>query len=135
MSKEHTRSRKPPVIREIGMIFKTPIGSDAFSTASAAMDNPQNSKSKESWIWRAPVPATGCLNPGIDVEPEPKTGLICDTFGRLKRLKNSATRSRRFAPPNGKYLRTRKSIVKSAGVLREFLPRASGLAESGKAWL
>ena len=24
----------------------------------------QNSKSKENWIWRAPVPAIGCLNPG-----------------------------------------------------------------------
>jgi hypothetical protein len=51
----------------------------------------QNSKSKENWIWRAPVPAIGCLNPGIGIKPEPKTGLIWETFARLNRLKNSAT--------------------------------------------
>jgi len=95
----------------------------------------QNSKSKENWIWRAPVPAMGCLNPVIGIGPEPNTELIWDTFVRLNRLKNSATRSRRFAPPNGKYLSTRKSAVNSVGVSREFLPRVSGLAESGKAWL
>src|SRR5258708_10099256 len=93
----------------------------------------QNSKSKENWIWRAPVPAIGCLNPGIEVKPEPNTGLIWETFALLNRLKNSATTSTRFDPPNGKYFRTRKSIVANAGVLREFLPRPSGLAERGKA--
>src|SRR6267378_1555506 len=95
----------------------------------------QNSKSKENWICRGPVPTRGCLNPGMGVKPVPNTELICDTFKRLNRLKDSATRSRRFAPPNGKYLSTRKSTVNSVGVSREFLPRVSGLAESGKAWL
>src|SRR6266481_6966907 len=89
----------------------------------------QNSKSKENWIWRAPVPAMGCLNPAMGVKPEPKTGLIWDTLARLNKLKNSATTSRRFFPPNGKYLRARKSTVNSAGVVREFLPKSSGLAE------
>ncbi|PYT70234.1 MAG: hypothetical protein DMG39_16235 [Acidobacteria bacterium] len=42
------------------------------------------------------------------------------------------TTSWRFTRPNGKYLRTRKSIVASADVFREFLPRPSGLAERGK---
>src|SRR6266705_3124908 len=93
----------------------------------------QNSKSKENWIWRAPVPAIGCLNPGIGVNPEPNTGLICETFALLNRLKNSATTSSRFTPPNGKYFRTRKSIVASVDVFREFLPSPNGLAERGKA--
>jgi len=61
----------------------------------------QNSTSNENWICRAPVPAIGCRNPGIGVEPEPKTALIWETLARLNRLKNSAARSRRFAPPNG----------------------------------
>ena len=47
----------------------------------------QNSKSKENRIWRAPVPAIGCLNPGIGVRSEPKTGLIWDTFALLNKLK------------------------------------------------
>src|SRR3981189_799743 len=115
------------------MIFKLLSNSDAFSTASAAMDGRQNSKSKENWIWRAPVPAMGCLYPDIGVKPEPNTGLIWETFALLNRLKNSATTSKRFAPPNGKYFRMRKSIVASPDVFREFLPRAKGLAESGKA--
>src|SRR5258705_66399 len=93
----------------------------------------QNSKSKENLICRSPVPAIGCLNPGMGVEPEPKIGLICETFALLNKLKNSATTSRRFAPANGKYFRMRKSIVASAGVFREFLPRPRGLAEKGKA--
>src|SRR5579863_5797392 len=93
----------------------------------------QNSKSKENWIWRAPVPSTGCLNPGIGVKPEPNPGLIWETFVLLNKLKNSATTSRCFTLPNGKYFRTRKSIVASAGVFREFLPRPSGRAERGKA--
>src|SRR5258706_15421429 len=115
------------------MIFKTPIKLRCILNASAGMDNRQNSKSKENWICRAPVPAIGCLNPGIGVNPEPNTGLIWETFALLKRLKNSATTSRRFTPPNGKYFRTRKSIVASAGVFREFLPSDRGLAEIGKA--
>src|SRR5258708_11852575 len=97
------------------------------------MDNRQNSKSKDSWIWRAPIPPIGCLNPGSGVKPEPNTGLIWETFALLNRWKNSATASRRFTPPNGKYFRMRKSIVARAGVFREFLLRASGLAERGKA--
>ena len=75
----------------------------------------------------------GCANPGIGVKLEPNTGLIWKTFALLNRLKNSATTSRRFTPPNGKYFRTRKSIVASADVFKEFLPIASGLAERGKA--
>ncbi len=71
-------------------------------------------------------PAIGCLNAGIGVNPEPNTGLTCETFALLNRLKNSATTSRRFAPLNGKYFRMRKSIVASPGVFREFLPRTSG---------
>jgi hypothetical protein len=43
----------------------------------------QNSKSKDNCIWRAPVPAIGCLNPGIGVKPEPNTGLIWETFALL----------------------------------------------------
>src|SRR2546430_6605881 len=97
------------------------------------MDNRQNSKSKENRICREPVPAIGCLNPGIGVKPEPNAGLIWETLTLLNKLKNSATASRRFTPPNGKYFRKRRSIVASAGVFREFLPRASGLAERGKA--
>src|SRR5713226_8466493 len=89
----------------------------------------QNSKSKENWIWRAPVPAIGCLNPGIGFRFEPKTGLIWETFALLNRLNTSATTSRRFPPPNGKYFRTRKSNVASGGVFREFLPKANGLAD------
>ena len=64
-----------------------------------------------------------------------ETGLIAETFGWLKRLKNSATRSRCAVFPNGKYLSTRKSAFASHGVLTEFLPNASGLDESGNAWL
>jgi hypothetical protein len=90
----------------------------------------QNSKSKENWIWRASVPVIGCLNPGIGVKPEPNTGLIWETFGLLNKLKNSATTSRRL-PPNGKYFRTRRSIVASAGVLREFLAEAE---RSSRKW-
>jgi hypothetical protein len=75
------------------------------------------------------------VNPGFDVSSEPKTGLIWETFALLNTLKNSATTSRRFAPPNGKYFRMRKSIVASAGVFREFLAKAIGRADNGKAWL
>src|SRR3982074_3812397 len=95
----------------------------------------QNSKSNENWTWRAPVPAMGCLNPGIGVKPDPNTGLIWDTFVRLNRLKNSATKSRRFGPPKGKYFRTRTSIVNGSSTTRDFLSRCSALAERGKAWL
>src|SRR5258706_12534820 len=115
------------------MIFKTPIKLRCILNASAGMDNRQNSKSKENWICREPVPAIGCLNPGIGVAPEPKKGLIWETFALLNRLKNSASTSRRFTPPNGKYFKTRKSIVARVDVFREFLPRPNGLAESGKA--
>ncbi len=74
----------------------------------------------------------GCLNPDIGARSEPKTGLIWETFAPLNRLKNSATTSRRFTPPNGKYFRTRKSIVTSTGVFREFLTKAKDLADNGK---
>src|SRR5207302_11229648 len=97
------------------------------------MDYRQNSKSKENWIWRSPVPATGCLNPGIGVKPEPNTGLIWETFALLYRLKNSATTSRRFTPPSGRYLRTPKSILTSVHAFRDFLPWPTGLAETGNA--
>src|SRR5882724_12050791 len=114
------------VIRAIDMIFEAPLKL-GFMTAFFLTIS-QNSKSKENWIWRAPVPAMDCLNPGIGVKPEPNTGLIWATFALLNKLKNSATTSRRLAPPNGKYFRMRKSIVANAGVLRESLPEASGLA-------
>src|SRR5258708_31510236 len=67
----------------------------------------------------------------MGVKRGPNRGLIWEVFALLNRLKNSATTSRRFAPPNGKYFRMRKSIVASLGVFRAFLPRASGLAERG----
>src|SRR5712664_519525 len=118
------------VIRAIDMIFEAPLRLGFITAFFPTIF--QNSKSKENWIWRAPVPAIGCLNPSIGVKPEPNTGLIWETFALLNRLNNSATTSRRFAPPKGKYFRIRKSIVASAGVFTEFLPRASGLAESGK---
>src|SRR5262245_48486964 len=75
------------------------------------------------------------LNPGIGVKAEPNTGLISEAFALLNRLKNSATRSRCFAAPNGKYLRTRKFIVISRGVLKEFLPRLNGRDDRGKVWV
>src|SRR6266446_8713081 len=119
------------VNRAIDMIFEAPLKL-GFMTAFFLTIS-QNSKSKENWIWRAPVPAIGRLNPGIGVKSEPNTGLTWETFALLNKLKNSATTSRRFTPPNGKYFRMRKSIVASEGVFREFLPSDRGLAESGKA--
>jgi hypothetical protein len=59
----------------------------------------------------------------IGARLDPKTVSIWETFALLNRLKNSATTSRRFTPPNGKYFRKRKSIVASADVFWEFLPR------------
>src|SRR2546422_8140424 len=115
------------------MVFEAPFKLACALNRNLLVAIPQNSKSKENWIWRAPVPAMGCLNPGIGVRSEPNTGLIWETFARLNKLKNSATTSRRLAPPNGKYFKTRKSIVANACVFREFLPRRSGLAERGKA--
>src|SRR6266436_8197821 len=122
---------KPHVIRAIDMIFEAPLRLGCITRFFLTIS--QNSKSKENWIWRAPVAAIGCLNPGIGVKPEPNTGLIWETFALLSRLKNSATASRRLTPPNGKYFRMRKSIVARPGVFKEFLPRLSGLAERGKA--
>src|SRR6266446_1376919 len=122
---------KPYVIRAIDMIFEAPLRLRCITPFFLTIS--QNSKSKENWIWRAPVAAIGCLNPGIGVKPKPATGLIWETFALLNRLKNSATTSRRFTPPNGKYFRTRKAIAACVGVFREFLPRPTGLAERGKA--
>jgi len=118
------------ILARIARSLKLLSNSYVFSIAISLLGIPQNSKSRENWIWRAPVPAIGCLNPGIGVRAEPT---IWETFRLLNKLKNSATTSRRFELPNGKYFRTRKSIVASAGLFREFLPRATGLAESGKA--
>ena len=95
--------------------------------------NRQNSKSNENWIWRPPLPAMGCLNYGIGCKAEPNAGSISETFARLRKFKNSVTMSKRFTPPNGEYFRTRKSMLANKGEFREFLPRVSGLDESGKA--
>src|SRR5260370_27823898 len=113
------------VIRAIDMIFEAPLRRGFITSFFLTIF--QNSKSKENWIWRAPVPAIGCLNPSIGVKPEPNTGLIWETFALLNKLKNSATTSRRFTPPNGKYFRMGKSIVARADVFREFLRRPSDL--------
>src|SRR5207245_1497714 len=133
ISRQYAKDGTTFLIRSIDMIFEAPFKLACVLNRDLFVAIPQNSKSKENWIWRAPVPAIGCLNPGIGVRLEPKTGLIWETFALLNKLKNSATTSRRFAPPNGKYFRMRKSIVANAGVFREFLPRLSGLAESGRA--
>src|SRR5215813_6933140 len=93
----------------------------------------QNSKSTENWIWRAPMPATGCLNSSIEVRPDPKTGLTSETFARFSRLKASATTSRRLTPLNEKYFSARKSRLASAGIFKEFLPSPSGREDSGNA--
>src|SRR5260370_31441574 len=66
------------VIRAIDMIFEAPLRRGFITSFFLTIF--QNSKSKENWIWRAPVPAIGCLNPRIGVKPEQKTGLIWETF-------------------------------------------------------
>ncbi len=55
------------------------------------------------------------------------------TVEKVEEFRYYVETSRRFTPPNGKYFSMRKSIVASAGVRTEFLPRPSGLAERGKA--
>src|SRR5580700_8248552 len=77
----------------------------------------------------------GWANPRIGERLEPKTGLIWATLARLKRLKDSATRSKCRDSPKGKYFRMRRSRVTSGGVSREFLPKPTGRAESGNASL
>lgn len=66
------------LILKIDMIFRNPIKLRCVLNVSRRAGWFQNSKSKENCIWRAPVPAMGCLNPGIGVKPEPKKDLTCE---------------------------------------------------------
>jgi len=69
----------------------------------------------------------------MGVRFEPNIGLSCATCARLKRLKASATKSKRLDSPNEMYFSTRRSIVTMAGVCSEFVRRAGGLDERGNA--
>src|SRR5262249_46762276 len=84
---------------------------------------------------RPPTAVRGCKKLGRATDPEPKTGLTCATFARLKRLKASATISSLAVSPNGRYFRTRKSTFASTGVLNELRPKPRGREDSGNASL
>src|SRR5207245_11717506 len=80
ISRQYAKDGTTFLIRSIDMIFEAPFKLACVLNRDLFVAIPQNSKSKENWIWRAPVPAIGCLNPGIGVRLEPKTGLIWETF-------------------------------------------------------
>ena len=77
------------------MIFGIPFKVILVLTGNLLTGHFSKSKSKENWIWRAPVPAIGRLNPGTGVRLEPEIGLIWETFALLKSPKDSA--GRRFS--------------------------------------
>src|SRR5215813_14152776 len=86
---EHTDDQALCQRREV--FFRSGIGHRLSPVGLFLGSYFQNSKSRENWIWRAPVPAMGCLNPGDGVKADPKTGLTSETFDRFSRLKASTT--------------------------------------------
>lgn len=93
---DRAKHAKAFVAWAMDMIFKDLPSSDAFTTSSVPLEDLSKLEIQRKLNLGAPVAASGGPNVEIGGTPEPKTGLIKGMFARLNRLKNSATRSRRF---------------------------------------